>query len=205
LIFKTKVSGVYRPELDISENCDTEEAEFYQQQIGVLRWAVELGRLDITGEVSMLAAYTAAPRVGHLKAVLHVFSYLNQHDCSKLVLDDSYVKIDDELEVDWSEFYPNAHEDIPINTPEPQGNAVQMIVFVDADHAGDKMTRRSRTGVLIYLNRSPIQWYSKKQNSVETSTFGSEFSALRTAVELTKAMHYKLQMMGIPLDGPAHF
>jgi hypothetical protein len=59
--------------------------------------------------------------------------------------------------------------------------------------------------VLIYLNRSPTQWYSKKQNSVETSTFGSEFSALRTAVELTEAMRYKLQMMGIPLDGPAHF
>jgi hypothetical protein len=209
LIFKTKASGVlpsgYRPELDTSESCDVAEAEYFQQQIGVLRWAVEIGRIDITCEVSMLAALTAAPRVGHLKAMLHIFSYLNQHDRSKLVMDDSYVRIDDELDFDWSEFYPEAREDIPTSIPEPRGNEVQMTVFVNADHAGDKMTRRSRTGVLIYVNRAPIQWFSEKQNSVETSTFGSEFAALRMAVELTKAMRYKLRMLGIPLDGPAHF
>jgi hypothetical protein len=60
----------------VTESCDINEAEFYQQQISVLRWAVELGSLDITGEVSMLAAYTAAPHVGHLKAVLHIFPTL---------------------------------------------------------------------------------------------------------------------------------
>jgi hypothetical protein len=60
----------------VAELCDVDEAEFYQQQIGVLHWAVELGRLDIMREVSMLAAFTAAPHVGHLKAVLHIFSYL---------------------------------------------------------------------------------------------------------------------------------
>jgi hypothetical protein len=139
LIFKTKASSVlpsgYWPELDVTESCVTEEAEFYQQQIGVLQWAVELGRLDITGEVSMLAAYTAEPRIAHLKAALHIFAYLSQHDRSKLVLDDSYVKIDDKLEVDWSEFYLNAREDIPMNVPEPRRNEVQLIVFVDADHA----------------------------------------------------------------------
>jgi hypothetical protein len=95
MIFKTKANGVlpsgYRPELDISELCEVDKAEFYQQQIGVLPWAVELGRLDITGEVSMLAAYTVAPGIRHLKAVLHILSYLNQHDLLKLVLDDSYV------------------------------------------------------------------------------------------------------------------
>jgi hypothetical protein len=180
MTFKTKANGVlpsrYRPELDVTELCEVDEAEFYQQQISVLRWDVELGRLDITGDQA--SAYTAAPRVGHLKAVLHIFSYLNQHDCSKLVLDDSYVRIDDELECGWSGFYPNAREDIPNNVPEPRGNEVQMIAFVDADHAGDKITRRSRTSVLIYLNRSPIQWHCKKHNSVETSMFGSEFTAL---------------------------
>jgi hypothetical protein len=87
---------------------------------------------------------------------------------SRLVFDDSYVKITDEIEADWKEFYPDAKEDIPTNVPEARGREVQMIVFVDADHAGDKMTRRSRTGVLLYLNRSPIQWYSKRQNNMET-------------------------------------
>jgi Reverse transcriptase (RNA-dependent DNA polymerase) len=53
MTFKTKASGVlpsgYRPELDVSELCNESEAKYYQQQIGVLRWAVELGRLDVTG------------------------------------------------------------------------------------------------------------------------------------------------------------
>ena len=66
------------------------------------------------------------------------------------------------------------------------------------------VTRRSRTGVLIYLNCSPILWHSKKQNSIETSAFGSEFIALKTGVELVKGLRYKLRMMGVPIDGPAN-
>ena len=82
----------------------------------------------------------------------------------------------------------------------------QMSVFVDADHAGDKITRRSRTGVLLCLNSSPMLWHSKKQNAVETSTFGSEFVAMRQAFEMIKAMTYKLRMFGIPiLDTPKVF
>lgn len=79
-----------------------------------------------------------------------------------------------------------------------------MTCFVDADHAGDLQTRRSRTGVLLYLNKAPIVWHSKKQNSVETSTFGSEFIALKTGIEIVKGMRYKLRMLGIPIDGHAH-
>jgi hypothetical protein len=88
--------------------------------------------------------------------------------------------------------------------PEPRGKAVQMIVFVDASHGCDLLTRRSRTGILIYINRAPIIWFSKKQNTIETSTFGSEFTALRTAVEMIKGLRYKLRMLGVPLDGHAH-
>jgi hypothetical protein len=79
-----------------------------------------------------------------------------------------------------------------------------MIAFVDSDHAGDLITRRSRTGVLIYLNRAPIYWYSKKQTAVETSTFGSEFVGLKVGTDIIKGLRYKIRMMGIPLDGPTH-
>jgi hypothetical protein len=71
---------------------------------------------------------------------------------------------------------------------------------VDSDHAGDVVNRRSRTGFLIYVNRSPIFFYSKKQGSIETSSFGSELSAMKTAVELTEGLRYKLRMMGVPVD-----
>ena len=56
--------------------------------------------------------------------------------------------------------------------------------LVDIDHAGDKVNRRSQTGILLYLNSAPIIWYSKRHSTVEISTFGSEFVALRLASEL---------------------
>lgn len=79
-----------------------------------------------------------------------------------------------------------------------------MNVFVDADHAGNKVTHRSHTGILIYLNCAPIIWYSKAQNTVESSTFGSEFVAMRIAVEMIEALRYKLRMFGIPIEVPAN-
>jgi hypothetical protein len=84
------------------------------------------------------------------------------------------------------------------------GFPVHMYCFVDADHAGSLVTRRSHTGIVIFLNSAPIIWYSKKQNTVESSTFGSKFVALCTAVELIIALRYKLRMFGVPLIGPAN-
>ena len=65
-----------------------------------------------------------------------------------------------------------------------------------------KKNRRSHTGVLIFVNRAPILWFSKRQTTVETSTFGSEIIALRIAVELVEGLRYKLRMLGVSIDGP---
>ena len=86
--------------------------------------------------------------------------------------------------------------------PEPLGRGVKMSVFVDADHVGDKVTRRSQKGILIFLNNAPIDWYSKKQNTVESSFFGIEFIAARIACDKIEALRYKLRMFEIPIDGP---
>jgi hypothetical protein len=62
-----------------------------------------------------------------------------------------------------------------------RGKELVIRCFVDADHVGDKLTRRSRTGMITYMNMAPIVWYPKRQNCVETSTFGSEFVAMKVA------------------------
>jgi hypothetical protein len=93
---------------------------------------------------------------------------------------------------------------IPPNAPEPRGNPIMISCFVDADHAGNLVTRRSHSGIIIFCNKAPIIWYSKCQNTVETSTFGSEFVAARIAVELIESLRYKLRMFGVPLVGPAN-
>jgi hypothetical protein len=79
-----------------------------------------------------------------------------------------------------------------------------MSYFVNADHAGNRITRRSHSGIIISCNHAPIVWFSKRQNTVETSTFGSEFIAARIAVELIEGLRYKLRMFGIPIDGPCN-
>ena len=90
--------------------------------------------------------------------------------------------------------------------PEPRGNPVCITAYVDASHAANKKTRRSHTGFLIFLNRAPIHWYSKRQQTVETSAFSSEFIALKTCIETIRGLRYKLRMFGIPLqdNDPAH-
>ena len=73
---------------------------------------------------------------------------------------------------------------------------------VDADHASDTITRCSRMGFLVYLNSAPIYWCSKKQNSVESSSFGSKFIAMKQCCEYVHGLRYKLRMMGISCDDP---
>ena len=76
---------------------------------------------------------------------------------------------------------------------------------VDDNHAGNVITHRSHTGILIYVQKAPIIWFSKRQNTVESSSFGSEFVVLRIAKDLLVALRYKLRMFGIPaIDGPAN-
>ena len=208
LWLKSKAPGVlpsgYQPELDGSPELDDERATYYQSLIGILRWAVELGRIDICTEVSVMSSYSAMPREGHLQALFHMFAYLSTHNRSKIVMDDETVYIEPEETPDFSEFYPFAKDVLPEDMPEIRGKAVQLTMFVDASHAANMVTRQSRTGVLIYVNRAPVLWYSKKQNSIETSTFGSEFMALKTGMELLEGVRYKLRMMGIEIDGHAH-
>lgn len=202
----TPMQPNYRPELDVSPVLGPEQANYFQSLIGILRWAVELGRIDIYIDVAMLSSHLAEPRVGHLEQVLHIFSYLKHHINSHLVFDPQYVAWEGAgfHDHDWQEFYKDTTEPIPPNAPAPRGHAVQINAFVDANHAGNKVTRRSHTGIIIYLNCAPIIWYSKAQSTVEASTFGAEFIAMRIAVEQLEALRYKLRMMGVPIDGPAN-
>lgn len=171
-----------------------------------LYWAIELGRLDILLSVALLAQYLAQPRIGHLQQAFHVFAYLNCHSQSRFILDDSLPQVDENqfVKADWLSFYPDAQEPIPLNAPKPFGNEILMSCFVNADHAGNHVTRWSHTGIIIFCNRVPIIWISKCQNTVETSTFGLEFITAKIAVELIEALRYKLRMFGIPITSPTN-
>ena len=197
----------YRPECDTSPELLAEDTVYYQSLIGVLRWIVELNRVDISMETSAMASMMAMPRAGHLETVLHMFAFLKSKHNGVMVLDPTEPDIDltSFRSEDWSATpYGICEEILPPNAPIPRGIGFTNRAFVDSDHAGDKITRRSRTGFIVYLNSSPIFWYSKKQTSIETSSFGSEFLAMKQCCEYVRGLRYKLRMMGIPVDQPSY-
>jgi hypothetical protein len=198
----------YKPEVDVTDELDQTMATRFMQLIGILHWAVEIGRIDIYLETSLLSQYQANPQFGHLEAAYHIFAYLKKHpDMGKLAYDPHAPDIDKTFfyaNADWKDFYGDVTEELPPNMPEPWGHSVNISAFVDANHAGNVVMRCSHTGIFIFIQNAPIIWFSKKQNTVEAATFGSEFVALRICKEMIVALHYKLQMFGVPIEGPAN-
>ncbi len=70
-----------------------------------------------------------------------------------------------------------------MDMPKPFGKDVDVCMMCDSDNAGDKRTRRSCTGFLIFCNMALIDWVSKKQATIETSVFGADFVAMMPGIE----------------------
>ena len=82
------------PDLDTTVELEEDQATYYQSQTGILHWIVELGRIDIATEVSLLASHVALPRKGHLQTVFYIYANLKKRHNSRLVLDPSYPRLD---------------------------------------------------------------------------------------------------------------
>ena len=95
----------------------------------------------------------------------------------RLVFNPSYPEVDTKVfgKQDWSSMYGTEKEPVPGNALIPLGLEFIIRAYIDASFVGCKLTRRSRTGFIVFLNRAPIFYFSKKQGSCETSTFGSKF------------------------------
>ena len=72
----TPIPTSYSPDLDITPELVSTDAAYYQLLVGILRWIVELGRVDIFLEVSLMSSHLALPREGHLDKLFHIFAYL---------------------------------------------------------------------------------------------------------------------------------
>ena len=90
---------------------------YFQELIGMLRWSIELGRLDILLEVSLLSSYLACPREGHLEEAIHIFGYLKHHEKKKIAFDPGHPRINEKRfkKYNWTDFYRDAREPIPPN------------------------------------------------------------------------------------------
>ena len=135
------------------------------------------------------------PRQGHLETALHIIGFLKLRHNSRLAFDPSYCDIDHSIfwDCDWTDFYEAAVEAIPPNAQPQIGKEVDLSMFVDSNHAGNKRTRRSKTEWMVFMNMSLINWY-----------FGTEFVAMKVRIKAIPAIQYKLRMMGISMSGASY-
>ena len=103
---------------------------------------VELGRVDIITELSLLSSHMVLPQEGHLDTVFHVYSYLKANHNSRMAFDATYPKINMSsfTEHSWTNFYGEVEEAVPPNAPKARGKEVDIRLYVDSDHANDELT-----------------------------------------------------------------
>ena len=187
-LFGTKPKDVYtspmekgdHPEMDTSKLLDSTGIQQYQSLVGAMQWAVSIGRLAITTAVMTLSNFRVAPRKGHVERCKQVYGYLwkMQHAMIHICTEEPDYSVLPVVEYEWAHsVYGSAMELQREDWPTPWGKHVTLSHFIDANLYHDIVTGRSVTGILHLVNKTPIEWYSKKQGTIETATFGSEFAA----------------------------
>ncbi len=194
------------PELDDSEFIGEELKRKYWSLIGMLQWAVTLGRMDIHCAVMSMGRYRMQPRIGHLKRLERIFGFLRNYKAASIKFrtelpDYSMYK---EVKHDWKYIYGDVTEELPKDMLKPKGKKVIISVFCDANLYFDQVTGHAITGIIPMLNKTPIDSTSKRQATVETATYGSELVAARMATNQVVEWHYVLRMLGVQMDGPSY-
>jgi hypothetical protein len=105
------------------------------------------------------------------------------------------------IKTDWKSMCGDVKELLPSDAPTPRGKEFNLRLFVYSENYGEKFTRHSSTGFIIYLIMAPLVWFSKHQPTVESSLFGVEFIAMKNGIETFVGLHYKLMIVGVPFSG----
>ena len=98
---------------------------------------------------------------------------------------------------DYGGQYSYFKEDLDPRFPTTLLDELKISIFCDSDHNHDKETGWSITGLLSIVDSTPTTWSAKRQTSVQTSTFGAEFIALKRAVKEEITIRYHLRSMGV--------
>ena len=139
-----------------------------------------------------------------MKEMLHIIRYLAKKPKFKIIMDIDEPNIPDALYTfnasEFKEYDRDVKEELPFRMLRSRGKSVVTMAWVDALHGANKKTRRSHSGHIIFVNRAPVKWFSKRQQTVETSAFSSEFIALKQCIEEIGHIRFKLRSFGILID-----
>ena len=149
-----------------------------------------------------MSSFRSAPRDGHLDRVKRICGYLSKmrHSVIRIRTEEPDYSAIPKTEYDWeSSVYSGATEELPEDAPEPLGKPVVTTTYVDANLYHCMLTGKSVSGVLHLFNKTPTDWYAKKQSSPVTATYGSEYVAARTATEQVIDNRLSLRYLGVPV------
>ena len=150
-----------------------------------------------------LSGFRVAPREGHLDHVRRICGYLAKfkHTCIRMRTDLPDYSDLPHKEYDWERsVYGRVREEIPKDAPAPKGKPVVTTTYKDANLCHDLATGRAVTGILHFINQTPVEWFTKKQPTVETATYGSEFAAAKVAIQQIVGLRNTLRYLGVNLQ-----
>ena len=154
-----------------------------------------------------ISSFRAAPRKGHLERVKRIYVHLSQFKHFKIrfwVEEPDMSRFDNKTKFEWSStVYGNPTEQLPTDAPEPLGKRVTLVHYFDANLMHDVLSGKVVTGCLHMANKTPMMWYSKKQATSETATYGSEFVSGRTCVEQVVDLQNSFLYLGVLLNESA--
>ena len=187
------------PELNDSPLCGPDDTAKFQSLIGTCQWVISLCRFDIAHAIMSLSRCRHCPRQGHIDRLKQVCGYIRK-------------------------FLQGAIR-FRMGIPNPTSTTGWRLCMVallrrslrmllnqkgtwsahqcDTNLLHNLIMGRSATGLLHFLNQTPIDHFSKCQNQVKLATYGSEFMAARQAVEQIIDLRYTLRMLGVLIDGPS--
>ena len=146
-------------------------AHEYQQFFRISRWVIELVRVVIIYEVSLLSSHLAMTRKVQMEALMVIFFHLDRDYGKTIIIDPMILKVNTsmKIETNWIKkiYCKDNQEEIPANKPKPLGNLMSVNVSVDSSHSVEKLTICSHTGILIYVNNAPIDWFSKRKTRLK--------------------------------------
>jgi hypothetical protein len=192
------------PEVDDSKELDLDGIKKFQSLIGSLQWVIQIGRFDVATAVMTMSSFRANPRIGHLERCKRIYGYLYKMKSAVLrirVDEPDYSSLPNKV-FDWEQsVYAGAEEMMAEDYPEPLGKPVVHATFVDANLYHNLVDGKSVTGIMHLFNKTLMDWFSKKQATVETATYGSEFVAARTAMEQIIDLRNVLRYLGVAVKG----
>ena len=203
---KAPLVGGDHPESDTSDFCDQDQTKQYQTIVGQLIWLAGLGRFDIAVHVITMSRFRQ-PKIRHLERIKKIVGYLANfpHGALRFRLHESDYSNLPHKEYDWQRtVYGGAKEEIPHDIPEPKRKYVTTTTYVNTNLHHDQVTGKAVTACLHIVNATPSYLYTKRQTTVETATYGSEFVAARIATDQINNLRYTLMYLGVPVRSKSH-